>query len=115
VARQGTHEVNDIVVGAPVRTAKAILLHRQTRVIAALPVNDQLERVADDIDDDLRNDDADDLLARLRRGSRAIPRYGQVSLYPTAFITAFAARILKKKWFGRPAASLIPRRLSFQS
>jgi hypothetical protein len=35
--------------------------------------------------------------------------------YPTAFITAFAARILKKKWFGRPAASLIPRRLSFQS
>lgn len=79
MARQGAHEINDIVVGAPVRPAIAVLLHRQSGVIAALPVNYQLQRIANDIDDDLRNDGADDLLARLRRGSRAIPGYGQVS------------------------------------
>ena len=79
VARQGAHEINDIVVSAPVRPAMAVLLHRQTCVIAALPVNDQLQHVANDIDDYLRNDGADNLLACLRRGSRAIPGDGQVS------------------------------------
>ncbi len=79
MARQGAHEINDIVFSAPIRPAMAVLLHRQTRVIATLPVNDQLQRLTDDIDDDLRNDGADDLLARLRCGSKAIPGDGQVS------------------------------------
>ena len=48
-------------------------------MIAALPVNDQFQRVANDIDDDLRDDGADDLLARLSRGSRAIPGGSQIS------------------------------------
>ena len=79
LARQGAHKLDDITVGAPARPPSAVLLHRQTRMIATLPVNDQLQRVADDIDDDLRDDGSDDLLARFSRGSLAIPGGSQIS------------------------------------
>jgi len=42
-------------------------------MVAALPVYDQLQVVADNVDDDLGNDSSDDLLARLRRGARTFP------------------------------------------
>ena len=41
LARQGAHKLDDIAIGAPARPPSAVLLHRQTRMIAALPVNDQ--------------------------------------------------------------------------
>jgi hypothetical protein len=73
VTRQGSHKLNDILLRAPVRSAGAILLHCQASMIATLPVNDHLQCVADDINDDLCNNGADYLFARLGRGSRTIP------------------------------------------
>ena len=79
VTRQGLHKLNYILLRAPVRSASAILLHRQVGMIATPPVNDHLQCVADDVDDDLRNNGPDYLFARLGRGSRTIPGRGHVA------------------------------------
>ena len=65
VTGQGAHEVDDIRVGDPSRVAELVLLHAEARVISSLPMNDKLEAVADDVDDNLGDDRADNLLARL--------------------------------------------------
>jgi len=78
LARQGTNEVDYLHIGSPSRLAGAVSPYRKARVIAALPVDDQLQNVADDIDDDLGDDCANDLLARLRRSAGAPPSSNQV-------------------------------------
>src|SRR5215831_4237113 len=47
-------------------------------MVAALPVNDQFQIVADDVDNDLGYDGANDLLARLRGGAATGPRSRQI-------------------------------------
>lgn len=47
-------------------------------MIAALPVDNQLQVIIDDIHDDLRDDGAYDFLARLRRDPRRLPSSNQV-------------------------------------
>jgi len=47
-------------------------------MVAALPVNDQFQIVADDVDHDLGYDGANDLLARLRGGAGTGPRSRQI-------------------------------------
>jgi len=79
VTREGSHKLNYILFRAPVRSASAILLHRQAGMIATLPVNDHLQCVADDVDDDLRNNGPDYLFTRRVRGSGTIPGRGHVA------------------------------------
>jgi hypothetical protein len=69
LSRQGTNQVNDFHIGCPSRLAGAIPLHHQAGMVAALPVDDQLQAFADDVDDDLGYDGSNDLLARFRRGA----------------------------------------------
>ena len=80
--RQGMNQLDHIRFRAPSCLTGAVPLCRQTRVVAALPVDDQLQSVADSVDDDLGNDRADDLLARLRRGAGAVPGSGQILSEP---------------------------------
>jgi hypothetical protein len=47
-------------------------------MVAALPVNDQFQIVADDVDNDLGYDGANDLLARLRGRAGTGPRSRQI-------------------------------------
>ena len=58
--------------------AELILLHAKARVISSLPMNEKLEAVADDVDDNLGDDRADNLLARLGRSARAVPSLRQI-------------------------------------
>lgn len=78
LASQGANQVDHFRVGSPPRLAGAVPLHHQTGMVTALPVDDQLQVIADDIDDDLGDDRADDLLARLWRGAGALPSTNQV-------------------------------------
>jgi len=78
VTGQCAHEVDNISVDDPSRVAELVLLHAEARVVSSLPVNDEFEAVAHDVDDNLGDDRADDLLARLGRGAGAIPRLRQI-------------------------------------
>ena len=78
LARQSAHQIDHLGVRGPTRLAGAVALHRQAAVVAALPVDDQVQVVADAVDDDLVDHRANDLLARLRRGAWTLPCPGQV-------------------------------------
>ena len=78
VTSQGAHEVDNIRVGDPSRVAELVLLHTKARVISSLPMNEKLEAVANDVDDNLGNDRADNLLARLGGSARAVPSLRQI-------------------------------------
>jgi hypothetical protein len=47
LARQGAHQLNHLRVGGLSRLAGAVPFHRQTGVVATLPVNDHLKSIAD--------------------------------------------------------------------
>jgi hypothetical protein len=79
VTGQRAQEVDDISVGDPSRMTELVLLHAEASVISALPMNDKLEAVADDVDDNFGDDRADDLLARLGRSAWAVPSLRQIS------------------------------------
>src|SRR5437870_5415593 len=79
LARQSAHQINDVIIGRPARLAGAILLHRDTCVIPALPMDDEHQSIADDVDNDLRDNRSNNLLTCLRGGARALPRLHQVS------------------------------------
>jgi hypothetical protein len=53
LARQSANQINHLHVGGPSRLTGAVALRGQAGVVAALPVDDQLQGVADDVDDDL--------------------------------------------------------------
>jgi hypothetical protein len=78
LAREGANQVDHLGVRGPTRLAGAVALHRQAAVVAPLPVDDQVQVVADNVDDDLVDHRADDPLARLRRRARTLPCPGQV-------------------------------------
>jgi hypothetical protein len=51
--RQGAHEIDNVAVSRPSRLASAVFLRCQTGMVAALPVDDHLQVVTDDVDDNL--------------------------------------------------------------
>ena len=53
---ENTNKIHDFSVCSPARHADAVLLHLQASVIAALPMNDEVEMliVSIDVNDDLR-------------------------------------------------------------
>src|SRR5260370_34555043 len=69
LARQGGNEIDDIGIRDPSIVTSPVLLDCQLRVIAALPVHDEFERIAY-IHDDLCDEQPDDLLLRLGRVRR---------------------------------------------
>jgi len=74
--RQHTHEVEDVGLNRPTGLPDLVLPDRHFGVIAALPMDDQRQAIADDIDDDLLDEQPDDLLARLDRCAGTAPRFG---------------------------------------
>ena len=74
LSRQSTDQINDLHVGGPSCLAGTVALHHEAGVVVALPMNDQLQILADDIDDDLGYDGTDDLFARLWRRAGTLPR-----------------------------------------
>jgi len=71
LARQGANQVDHFCSSGPSCLAGAVPRHCYLGVIAALPVNDQLQSVAHNVDDDLKDYRA--LLARLRRDAGTLP------------------------------------------
>ena len=69
VTGQCAHEVDDISFGDPSRVAELVLLHAEARMVSSLPMNDEFEALANDVDDNLGNDRANDLLACLQRSA----------------------------------------------
>ena len=127
--RQGMNQLDHIRFRAPSCLTGAVPLCRQTRVVAALPVDDQLQSVADSVDDDLGNDRADDLLARLRRGAGAVPGSGQILSEPDEpgavglaqrgrlvgiepFVSSSRSRTAIRRSFQRRSSSPATRRFS---
>lgn len=52
LSRQGANQINNFNIGGPSRLAGAVALHSHARMVVALSVHDQLQAVADDVDDD---------------------------------------------------------------
>ena len=78
LARQSAHKINNLGVGSPPRLTGAVPLHQQTRVVATLPMNDQLQGIADNVDNDLGYDRTNNLFAGLRSGAGILPSLHQV-------------------------------------
>src|SRR3954468_7469722 len=71
--RQHGDECNHIGVDAPAMLADAVPRHAQGRVVAALPPDDQAERVVLDTNNNLLDQRADDPFAGCWRGARTVP------------------------------------------
>ena len=74
--RQHTDEIDDIGLGCPAGLSNFVLLHRQLRVVTTLPMNDERQCAANDIDDDFLNQQPNDLLSRLDGCAGATPCLG---------------------------------------
>jgi len=88
--RQHTNEVNDIGLDCPAGLSDLVLLDRQLGMIAALPMDDEGQRITDDVDDNLVDKQPDNLLACFDRRARAIPCFGQVPAHGHQFCAIFS-------------------------
>jgi hypothetical protein len=73
MARQRLNKLDDAGVRYPTRLSNLVLLDVQPRVIPSLPVDDQSHRVANHVDDDLRDQQSDDLLTRFDGDTGTVP------------------------------------------
>jgi hypothetical protein len=67
------HKVDNIGVGHPLVLTNPISLGAQACVITAMPMDDQLELIANDISDDLGDQQTNDLLARFNACAGFVP------------------------------------------
>src|SRR5260221_12100356 len=75
------YEIDDIGIRDPSIVTSLVLLDCQLSVIAALPVDDEFERIAY-IHDDLCDEQPDDLLLRLGGCAWTVPCTSKVSTQP---------------------------------
>jgi hypothetical protein len=73
LAGQRPNQIPRLGLGAPAVLAASVLCNRQTGMVAALPVDDEMDRVAYQLDDNLRNDCSNDAFTRLRSCSGMMP------------------------------------------
>ena len=78
LASQNVHEIGDVGIRHPAVPASLILLHLKASVIAALPVDDQIELFSRYVDNDLADQQTDDFLARLNAHAGAVPGTRQI-------------------------------------
>jgi len=71
---QYLYQFDDIDVGGPPRLTGLVFRDLQASVISALPVDHQSDLVIKDIHNDLRDQEADDFLARLDGDAGTAPR-----------------------------------------
>src|SRR5713101_9021531 len=70
---QGSNEIAGFGVGRQAVLSRSILGDRQPRVIPALPMDHEIDRVADDLGHDLDDRRPQDVLARLGGRPRMMP------------------------------------------
>ena len=66
-------KIDDISVCHPTRLTSFVFLYFQTRVVSALPMDDQVDHVVDHINDDLGDQQTNDFLASFNRDAGTIP------------------------------------------
>ena len=73
LSSENAYEIDDIGIGYPLVLTNSVPLGSQTCVVTAMPMDDQLELIADDIGDDLGDQQANDLLARFNGCAGLVP------------------------------------------
>ena len=86
------HELNDLGVGRPAVLAALVLLDAQACVIAALPMNDQFNLIADDLDDNLFDKQLDYLFTCLDACSDTVPCLRKIAIKLKKPFTLFSAQ-----------------------
>ena len=78
MAGQRSHEIDDICVRHPTGLPAIVRFDLKTCVVAALPMDDHSNVIADQVDDDLVDQEPDDLLLRLDSRAGGIPCLCQI-------------------------------------
>ena len=81
------YEFDDVGIGCPAILTGFILLHAQMRMIATLPMDDELDLVGDDVHHNLFDQQAEYLLARFSARPNTVPSRWKI---PSEFKEPFA-------------------------